>query len=489
MTIQRLAVQAHSLWFLGLAVACAPALSQAAVFTVGVGGSHATLTTAWNAAVAAAGSSHEIRVRAGTYAERPNLGLNTAKTLTVSGGWNAGFTSASNDPAVTTFDAGGLGRGLGLNASNGTMLISGLRVINGLAEINAGVDLSASLTGNITLSNFIVENNRCETQFSASAGGIGAQAIGDSHILVRRGTVRNNQAISTVASGMSSSQSASAAGVAITADGNATAELSDTLITGNMAHVVNHQVLHVGLRAAAFASGNVSILRNRVIGNVGADLGSTGLAGVNSGYGAGFSAGTFATGTSDAQLEVRSNVFRNNAYMGVAGVSAGLGTHVELAVASAGLLRFSDNEVSGGTGGFRGVDAIMLGSSSTLRLTNLTVADHSGNCSGLFVQGQPPATASLYNSLISGHAVATSVPAWVTSGSNMVDSANPGYQNAAARDYHLSPGSPARDAGTNAPAGGLGSTDADGLFRLLFGTVDIGAYEYGNINLFASGFE
>ncbi len=131
----------------------------------------------------------------------------------------------------------------------------------------------------------------------------------------------------------------------------------------------------------------------------------------------------------------------------------------------------------------------MVGAGTTLRLTNLTIADHNGNSAGLFLQGQPAGTASLFNTLISGHAVATSVPAWVTTGNNLLDTASPGYQNAAARDYHLSPSSAARDAGNNAPAEGLGSTDADGLFRLLFGVVDIGAYEYGNINLLASGFE
>ncbi len=489
MASQRFSVPAMRAFLACLILGTFSNATQAAVFTVGSGGTHATLTTAWNTAVATTGSAHEIRIRAGTYAERPNLGLFVAKTMTVTGGWNAGFTTSSDDPALTTFDAGGLGRGLGLNASNGVLLISRLRVINGLAQFNAGVDLRTSNTGNITLSFFIVENNRCESEFSASAGGIGAVAQGASHILVRRGTVRNNQSISTVPTGMTNSGSAAAAGVAISAEGTATAELSDTLITGNMAQVVNQQLADIGLRASAFADSNVLIARNRVIGNVGADLGSSGLAAVNSGYGAGFSAGTFAVGTSNAVLEVRSNVIRDNSYTGVAGVSAGLGTHASVVVASAGQIRFTDNEISGGSGGFRGVDAFMAGADTTLQLTNLTIADHTGNSAGLFLQGQPAGTASLFNSVISGHAAATNVPVWVTAGNNLVDTASPGYQNGAARDYHLSPGSAARDAGNNAPAGGLGSTDADGLFRLLFGTVDIGAYEYGNINLFASGFE
>ncbi len=123
MAIQRDSVLVMPMLLVCLILGFSPNSTRAAVFTAGTGGTHATLTTAWNTAVATTGSAHEIRIRAGTYAERPNLGLFVAKTMTVTGGWNAGFTTSSDDPALTTFDAAGLGRGLGLNASDGVLLI------------------------------------------------------------------------------------------------------------------------------------------------------------------------------------------------------------------------------------------------------------------------------------------------------------------------------------------------------------------------------
>jgi len=51
---------------------------------------------------------------------------------------------------------------------------------------------------------------------------------------------------------------------------------------------------------------------------------------------------------------------------------------------------------------------------------------------------------------------------------------NPSFE--AANDYHLSIGSPCVDAGNNGAA--MGSTDLDGLPRIVNGAVDMGAYEY-----------
>ncbi len=44
-------------------------------------------------------------------------------------------------------------------------------------------------------------------------------------------------------------------------------------------------------------------------------------------------------------------------------------------------------------------------------------------------------------------------------------------------DYHLQPGSPAINLGTNDPPGGLPPTDADGNPRVVCGVVDMGPYE------------
>jgi hypothetical protein len=58
----------------------------------------------------------------------------------------------------------------------------------------------------------------------------------------------------------------------------------------------------------------------------------------------------------------------------------------------------------------------------------------------------------------------------------------------ASNDYRLAGNSPARDAGTNSPQGGLSFLDARGAERVVFGTVDMGAYEIQD-ELFSGTFE
>ena len=63
---------------------------------------------------------------------------------------------------------------------------------------------------------------------------------------------------------------------------------------------------------------------------------------------------------------------------------------------------------------------------------------------------------------------------------------DPGFVGAG--DYHLRGDSPLRDSGDNSPPGGTDSIDAGGKTRVVFGTVDIGAYELQDL-IFADGFD
>ncbi len=65
-------------------------------------------------------------------------------------------------------------------------------------------------------------------------------------------------------------------------------------------------------------------------------------------------------------------------------------------------------------------------------------------------------------------------------------SVDPGFLSS--DDYRLSGNSPARDVGINNPAGGTGFYDTNGEQRIVFGTVDMGAYEIQD-ELFANGFD
>ncbi|GEM_PF-2325039 len=66
---------------------------------------------------------------------------------------------------------------------------------------------------------------------------------------------------------------------------------------------------------------------------------------------------------------------------------------------------------------------------------------------------------------------------------------DPGFVAADSDDFRLRPDSPLRDAGNPAALGGIGLTDAAGMPRLAFGSVDIGAYEVPDDTLFRDGFE
>ena len=65
----------------------------AAIYTVGPGGTHATVQGAIDAALWAPGVD-EIRVGAGTYVENLNLSQGgSSNVIVMTGGWDAGFAS------------------------------------------------------------------------------------------------------------------------------------------------------------------------------------------------------------------------------------------------------------------------------------------------------------------------------------------------------------------------------------------------------------
>lgn len=75
-----------------------------AVFTVGPGGSHATVQAALNTAVQTAGDD-EVRIAVGTYPEALAALVLADERLDVSGGWNATFDARTEDPTLTVIDA------------------------------------------------------------------------------------------------------------------------------------------------------------------------------------------------------------------------------------------------------------------------------------------------------------------------------------------------------------------------------------------------
>jgi hypothetical protein len=122
--------------------------------------------------------------------------------------------------------------------------------------------------------------------------------------------------------------------------------------------------------------------------------------------------------------------------------------------------------------------------SGTAHVINLTVADNAST--GIYLV--PNATITLYNSLAFGNStdLVAATPG-ATLGNNM-SGVDPLFVDAANANYHVKFNSPARDAGTATPPGGLGLFDLDGNPRNFGAAPDIGAFEIGD-KIFKNGFE
>ena len=135
--------------------------------------------------------------------------------------------------------------------------------------------------------------------------------------------------------------------------------------------------------------------------------------------------------------------------------------------------------------------------SDSLTLTNCTISGNTARSTGgaLYCEGYS-STSQLTNCILWGD---TPQEIYVSSGSPVVTycdvqggytgtgnvNADPGL--AFAEDFHLMPGSPCIDAGTNTPAGGLPTTDAEGIPRPVDGNgdgmakADMGAAEFNPV--------
>src|SRR5690242_15407456 len=93
-------------------------------FTVGPGGTHASIQSAIDAALAS-GESREIRVAAGTWSERLTIrhAGPAGRLLLLSGGWDKSFLVPLPDVRPTVVDAGRLGAALVVETDSGHVAV------------------------------------------------------------------------------------------------------------------------------------------------------------------------------------------------------------------------------------------------------------------------------------------------------------------------------------------------------------------------------
>lgn len=438
--------------------------AHAALFTVGPSGRYATIQAALTEAMLSpigTGVSHDIRVQRGIYEENlrlPSPCCGVHRSVALTGGWNATFTSQSSDPAATVID--GRDRGRVFTAAN---MISGyLGVANltlregylragGVYGVGAGAGLSASLSGtaSLRLNDVHVRDNTIRGEGSGDAEAQGAGAMVTTRDSAGFSAYRCRFERNMIVAG-DAALSSRGGGVHLQIFGGG-AEIWGSDFVGNWAYG-SRQSFGGGLyalveRGAGFGlnldwltfQGNV--VSNTVGDGAGAALVMIGGDGLTD------------TGRLRRSRFLSHVVGRSQLY-----ATASNGARFEA----------SDSLVADGRGG-----VYLRGINGDAHLTNLTVADNQ-------LRGIDAAATtgrvSVFNTIAFANAGGDLVlnGSSVTHGFNLVGM-DPRFRPGS---YELDGGSPAADAGTNAPPAGLGSTDLGGRPRVYNGTVDIGAYEW-----------
>jgi hypothetical protein len=439
---------------------CLAASAGATTFTVGAGGTHASVQAAVNAALAA-GGDHEIRIRQGSFPERLNVPATFSGGLSVSGGWDAAFATRSEDAGLTVIAAAGLGRPLAVDVTAGTLRFEGLTLSGGLADHGGGVRARLRGSASLVLANVrIVDNAAAGAE--AKGGGVYAELSGSSRL-----TIEDSQVADNLAEG---AEVVEAGGLFVGCAESSHFSLLRSSVERNRAASTDESGRGAGLTVICFGAGSATIDDNLLADNEAVGSGQS------FGYGVALSLLAADESPPTGEVVARRNRILGNQYSD----EAAFADHVTLAVQGAeAAIVLSDSVVAGGSAGGVGASAVDGG---VVRLTNLTVAGHQqlGVFDYRLAGGAAPAgTVSLFNTIVFGNGTDTDLTSFVVRGSNLVG-VDPRFVAPELADYRLEDGSPAIDAGTNTPPGGLGSTDVERRTRVTGGKVDIGAHEFGS---------
>jgi hypothetical protein len=431
----------------------------AAVLTVGPNGTYATIQQAIDAAVV--GDDNELRIQ-GTHTYVENLSVSasfSSGTLALVGGWDSTFTNQIFAPVDTVVDGNQAGRVLDVFGVAGHVVVDNLTLTNGLSSgPGAGARVDPAGSASVTLSKVRIEANTSTTSSGSQGGGLSVELVDDQRLELLDVRITDNSVITT------GGGFAGGGGAAIRAIQSSSFLIDGCEIDFNLAQSASGQAKAGGLWIDTSDNAQGEILDCSITNNsaVGADVPTSG-------------ADFRAIGFASLNVE-RSAVGLNTA--------TGGGTPVQLRANNGDDASFRISDSIAGVGDHGGV--VCGGdNSTTVNLVNLTVVDNSGT--GLQVDRYGTATVTLHNTISFGNGTDLLTGSGVDTGSNLIG-VDPHFVNPAQLDYRLQIGSPAVDAGDNAPPGGLGASDLDGNPRVVGGTVDIGCYEW-TTEIFSDGFE
>jgi hypothetical protein len=348
-------------------------------------------------------------------------------------------------------------------AGGGSVLVDGFTVTNGNEGNGGGFNVRPSGNTEVTVSNNrIIGNTSSHPSLPGGAGVYFNQTSGNGQFYLVDNLISGNTVENT--------GGASAAGgcVMLYAHDASSFTATGNRIIDNTCVAPMGTVYGCGASIYHNSTGTSEFSDNLVKGN------RTETANGDEVEGAG---GSLAVSLNGNALTARRNLWIDNRDIG-----SQEGYHVKFSASGSGVLSASDSVVAGGTN--VGVGAWNY-DSSVLRLTNLTIFDHADL--GVHYRGFG-AESTLFNTIVFGSATLTDFNSTnVTTGGNLLGT-DPLFVGPASWDCHLNPGSPALDAGDNAPPGGLGPSDLDGNPRVIDGVVDVGAFE-GVAAFFWDGFE
>jgi hypothetical protein len=432
-----------------------PAGAQITRNTVGPTGSYANIQSAVDACPVAVECHVDVRA-GGVYTENILFPSSyTSGTVRVTGGWDATYSTREEAFKLNTIDGGGTGRVLDIQVSGGTVEIEGFIVENGsISSRGAGihVDPSGASAATVKLTNLQVRNSHASGHDSIG-GGVNASLDGSERLEIDRCEINQNSVATT-----SGTNWAMAGGLMIASYGSASFLVEDSWIEDNTATSDTAQKKGAGhfFTLEDDSSGeivNLHVSDNTAAGTLAAVTGAGGYIGLYD----------------NSSVVVRRSVWVGNTNStGSAGAD-----QLNLSSNGSSTLLVTDSAVA--LGDQDGLDA-RARDTSTQRFVNLTIADNT--LMGIVVQPSGGGTASLYNSISYGNGTDAYVDAGVATGNNLIGTdplwVSPGAPHF---NYHLDAGSPALDAGDNAPPGGLGTLDLDGRPRIENAIVDLGCFE------------
>jgi len=427
--------------------------SFGAVLTVGPGGGYSTVSAAL-ATLVGAGGENEVRVAAGVTSGPIAIASNqTIGTVTISGGWNADFTTRSDDPSLTVLDGGSAGPVVSLNLTAGKLILTGLDIRNG-ASTSGGAGVWALLHNGsgLIISNCRIENNRADGSGDVLGGGLSVWVTDSSALNLGDTVVLGNQAHSTGSVG-------AGGGAELSFDSTSTGLIHGCRFVGNHAAAENNQATGGGVFLMTSGSASVQFRDNLV-----ADNSLTTLPGYS------------AAGTGAALWASDSSVLTGmrNVLLGNGGTSPTHRFQASVIASQASQNTLSDSVVaasdSADTGGIEA-----HGYGGTVRIINTTMA---GNAYLGFESPGNSGAVLLANCIVYGNTGGEiNADAQVTQDHDLIGT-DPLFVDAVHGDFRLRDGSPAIDAGSDAQRTGLDTIDLMGLPRSQAGAVDCGAHEH-----------